>query len=260
MTQPRPKPLDVTVHVAGKDGKLQGTPLPIAKPGEVNEDRLIASRINEVPDFSQAEHDRLFQKRLVNGVPHWTAPHQLTARQILASHQVENEDYFGRQHMYVTKMTDMMKGKYGGLDTGQQMAWNEDTKISDYTNLGGGTGATVDENITKNGYDWNKPIVVSTNGGGTTTGPQIINGNHRLMWMFTHHPDVPIPIETHIRRAAFVNPKTRHALSDAAYDPSEKNLTKLRDEEQGNITTMKENWLNEMAQANPKKYGSLSTN
>jgi len=271
MTENRPAPLEVTVHVAGRDGKIKGTPLPIANPGHLQEDSLVGERRSEVPDFDQAEHDKLFQKRMVNGVPHWTAPTQLTARQILASHRLEGDDQprTTRSDIYVNKMTDIMMPKYGNVNSTQRQFLAQDAVVNATSKYGAGSGAGLDDNITKHGYDWTKPILLSTLGvdpnhapPGTAGQPRVANGGHRLMWMFTHHPDVPIPVETDVHRHSMGLDVSNHvenitAMSDVANrNGRPEDITAMNMYEKQAEDKKASDWRDSMAKAYPEKYGS----
>lgn len=265
MTENRPAPLEVTVHVAGRDGKIKGNPLPIANPGHLQEDALIGQRMGEVPDFDQAEHDRLFQKRMVNGVPHWTAPHQLTARQILATHRLEDDDFISRSEVYRNKMADLMVPKYNTLMPHQKTEYDEEQRLNTGTKFGTGSGAGLDDSITKNGYDWSKPVLTSTqgvdpkysNGMVRPPVPRLANGGHRVMWMFTHHPDVPIPIETDVYRWGMGDPSHFQTLNKAVTKGARpEDVEEVRASEEQMDAKKASDWRASMAKAYPEKYGN----
>jgi hypothetical protein len=266
MTENRPAPLEVTVHVAGRDGKIRGNPLPIANPGRLQEGSLVDKTSTEIPDFDQAEHDRLFQKRTVNGVPHWTAPHQMTARQILSTHRLEGESkLMDRSEIYRNKMADLLVPKYGQLTAQQAKFHEEDAVVNSVSKFGAGTGAGLDDHITKHGYDWTKPILVSTQGipPEHTQGmvgqdrPHVANGGHRLMWMFTHHPDVPIPIDADIHRIGTGTYEHVQTVNDAVYNglrPEDLEAVKASEEQMDSKKAS--DWRDSMAKAYPEKYGN----
>jgi len=273
MTENRPRPLQVTVHVAGRDGKIKGTPLPIANPGQHEEAVLISQRAKEVPDFDQAEHDRIFQKRMVNGVPHWTAPHQMTAREILSTHRLEGDESVPRSEVYEEKMNDLQVPKYlKSTMRPYDLDWhNRVTAVNMDSTYGSGTGAGIDDNITHHGYDWSKPVQLSTLGVhpsqlydmSIADQPRLANGGHRVMWMFTHHPDVPIPVDTEPRRSGMGITPSHHitninAMSDAANNGLKPDdVAKMKDAQAQEESERVENWRGSMAAAYPEKYGSL---
>lgn len=266
MTENRPAPLEVTVHVAGRDGKIKGNPLPIANPGHLQEDALIGQRMAEVPDFDQAEHDRLFQKRMVNGVPHWTAPHQLTARQILATHRLEDDDRVPRSEVYLSKMTDIMVPKYTQLRPHRQAEYEEEQRLNAGTKFGAGSGAGLDDSITSHGYDWSKPVLTSTqgvdqrqygNGMVRPPVPRLSNGGHRVMWMFTHHPDVPIPIETDVHRFGMGDYSHLQTLNTAITKGARpEDVETVKSAEEQMDAKKASDWRDSMAKAYPEKYGN----
>jgi hypothetical protein len=265
MTENRPAPLEVTVHLAGRDGKIKGNPLPIANPGHQQETALVSQRMSEVPDFDQAEHDRLFQKRMVNGVPHWTAPHQLTARQILATHRLEDDDVIPRSEVYRNKMADLIVPKYTQLPSHMQEEYNEEQRLNAGTKFGAGTGAGLDDNITSHGYDWTKPVLTSTqgvhpkhsNGMVRPPVPRLSNGGHRVMWMFTHHPDVPIPLETDVHRFGMGDVQHLMTLNTAVTKGARpEDVEKVTASEERMDSEKASDWRDSMAKAYPDKYGS----
>jgi hypothetical protein len=264
MTENRPRPVEVTVHLADRNGNIKGTPLPVAKPGFLAEESLISQRAGEIPDFDQAEHDRIFQKRMVNGVPHWTQPHQMTAREILSTHRLESESSgLSRADIYGYKMMDILAPKYGQLTPQQRRFHAEDSAVNAVSRYGAGSGAGLEDSITSHGYDWNKPVLLSTLGPNYTDGraftdkPQVKNGMHRLMWMFTHHPDVPIPVQSDVRGHAFDGDHINTAMSMAVASNNPQDYGLVHKVEEQTDELKKKNWRNEMAQAYPEKYGSV---
>jgi len=148
---------------------------------------------------------------------------------------------------------------------------NRVTAVNMDSTYGSGTGAGIDDNITHHGYDWSKPVQLSTLGPdpshlydmSVADQPRLANGGHRVMWMFTHHPDVPIPVDTEPRRSGMgITPQHHNtninAMSDAANNGLKPDdVAKMKDAQEQEERDRVETWRGSMAAAYPDKYGSL---
>lgn len=54
-----------------------------------------------------------------------------------------------------------------------------------------GQSAGVAASIRSQGYSWSSPVVINHD---SPHGPAVMNGHHRLAYMYENHPDEPIPL------------------------------------------------------------------
>ena len=69
------------------------------------------------------------------------------------------------------------------------------TFVNDESVLGH-EGGLKDE-ISKNGYDWSKPVSVTLHDDEGNFAPYLLEGHHRVAVMMKHSPDEPMPVEFH---------------------------------------------------------------
>lgn len=186
---------------------------PAAPPGTMQEAAYLSRRADEIPDFDYAEHNRLFRTGMARGQSYWIKPTHLTAREILSSHTLVDEHAGGdRDDIFRTKMADIINQR--GLTPSGAAKENEVSKV------GNGSGAGLEDSITSKGYDWSRPLPLTVAGAshkGQTMSddPTVVNGQHRLMYMWAHHPDEPIPFESFMTRGPFT-PSEDTAHSEGA--------------------------------------------
>lgn len=187
---------------------------PAIEPGHPDEQEFLDNRPSDMPAFSQAAHDKLFRTGMDGkGQTYWIKPTHLTARQILATHVlVDEHSGEDRAVIFHRKMNDLVNKR--GLTSRAELRENEVSKV------GVGSGAGVEDGITNNGYDWSKPLPLTTAGMSykgevASYDPTVVNGQHRLMYMFAHHPNEPIPFESSLMRSPFT-PSEQQAHDEGA--------------------------------------------
>jgi hypothetical protein len=100
---------------------------------------------------------------------------------------------------------------------------NTDTAMD----IGSGRGVNLGDSITKNGYDWSKPIPLAVKGINMSNSanmndhwnkstPLVVNGHHRLAYMWTFHPDEPIPVDVANYNHIFL-PKEDDAINNVYF-------------------------------------------
>jgi hypothetical protein len=177
-------------------------------PEGMTEDEFIEKRAQEVPDFDPAEHARLIGKA-------GSTPLFMSAREILTTHHLLEDSgaAFGspwRKAIIGNKTRDAVKPS---TDTAPD--------------LGSGRGEGLGDSITKNGYDWSRPIPLAVKGTNMSNSanvndhwnrhsPMITNGHHRLAYMWTFHPDEPIPVDIANYNHIFL-PKEDEAINNAYF-------------------------------------------
>jgi hypothetical protein len=158
-------------------------------PEGMTEDEFIQKRSDEVPNFDWKEHDRLIGKA-------GSTPMFMSAREILTTHHLLEDTgaLFGtpwRNKIIARKTEESIHNLANPRGT-------ED--------LGSGRAGGLADSITKNGYDWSKPIPLAVKGVDHSNNahiqdlqrkmtPVVVNGHHRLAYMWTFHPDEPMPVD-----------------------------------------------------------------
>lgn len=155
-------------------------------PANMSREDFIAERASKVPAFDAKEHARLIGNA-------GSTPLFMSAREILTTHNLL-EDHAGRTGLDPVSYKAMLIARKTKETFGSTTHVNEGT----------GTGENLADSITKNGYDWSKPLPLTVkglnyeaDGGGKTTSgtPLVVQGHHRLAYMWTFHPDEPIPVD-----------------------------------------------------------------
>jgi hypothetical protein len=157
-------------------------------PQGMTEDEFIKQRAQEVPDFDWKEHDRLIGKA-------GSTPLFMSAREILSTHHLLEDigALYGtpfRKKIIEQKTEESIHSPHRAIGT----------------DLGSGRGGGLADSITKNGYDWSRPIPLAVKGIDHSNSahiqdlqpkmtPMVVNGHHRLAYMWTFHPDEPIPVD-----------------------------------------------------------------
>lgn len=164
----------------------------------------IDSKLADIPAGGDRElYDKLFEvKRDASGnIKHVNPPMFMTADEIMRTHGLIGE-YAGENPTNASR-ADVVAGKYHEtFDTSYKNGWNEHTY-----NPGVGTGSGVADSIEKHGYNWNKPIPLGIKGleddfSGKEDYPEpmVANGQHRLAYMWMHHPDTMMPVDAQIHQ------------------------------------------------------------
>jgi hypothetical protein len=157
-------------------------------PDGMTQTAFIKQRAQEVPDFDWKEHDRLIGNA-------GSTPLFMSAREILTTHNLLEDQgvRFGtpnRKAIIERKTAESI--------------YNPDNAIG--SDLGSGRAGGLADSITKNGYDWSKPIPLAVKGVDHSNDahtqslqkkmtPMVVNGHHRLAYMWTFHPDEPMPVD-----------------------------------------------------------------
>jgi hypothetical protein len=181
-------------------------------PEGMTEDEFIFKRSQEVPKFDPKEHARLIGKA-------GSTPLFMSAREILTTHNLHDD-------IGAIYGSTESKGQIIRQKTMNTVTPNPDTRID----LGSGRGTNLGDSITKNGYDWSKPIPLAVKGvdlSGSPNhrdlqkkfSPMVVNGHHRLAYMWTFHPDEPIPVDIANYNHIFL-PKEDYAITDAYFGHS----------------------------------------
>ena len=175
-----------------------------------------SDRLDDLPDGN----DHALYEKMFNIVRHpktgeiisAQAPMFMSADEIMRTHKLIQE------HNEVPRRR-LVDNKYDEAFTRPQ-----DTYSGRNFNPGDGSGAGVAESIEAHGYSHNHPIPLGIKGiratgpfGGKATeenvGPTVANGQHRLAYMWMHHPDKMLPIDADVHRDVF-DPEHQKAAVD----------------------------------------------
>ena len=157
-------------------------------PDGMTEAEFIQKRGDEVPDFDPDEHARLIGNA-------GSTPLFMSAREILSTHHLLEDT----GALYDTPWRNSIIARK------TEETLNEDKHLIG-TDLGSGRGGGLADSITKNGYDWSRPIPLAVRGIDHSNSahiadrqnkfaPMVVNGHHRLAYMWTFHPDEPMPVD-----------------------------------------------------------------
>jgi len=235
---PATQPVPVRVRIPGQPEKVVA--------GEAQANSLPETNVNAgapFPQFDPAEHARLFSPHMINGKMHYQQPQFLTARQILKTHTLPTEwEHNPRESILNEKQEDLRKATQGfDVESGQR------TAVNDASAYGSGTGHGVTEGLTNKGWDWDKPIPLGVDLSGY---PTVGNGQHRLAYMWRHHPDVPIPVEMRDESSSWIvgNREAHKAVLTHALDnPSPENLSAVSAFEKNAAKQKRDSWFAKMA-------------
>ena len=234
--------------------RIPGQPETVHVAGEMQPRSLPETFVNsgaDLPKFDRYEHDRLLNTHMFGGMPHYQQPQHMTARQILETHNLTDEWGTGRTRKEVIerKLNDLqdpdarIRGFYGTDVEGATRESKANSALGSATSFGGGLGHGVVEGLTNRGWDWDKPIPLGMDG----SFPVVRNGQHRLAYMWMHHPDVPIPVEMDNTSNNFINYAHRDKLMDALNNPTSKNMANVTAFEKNASKEKRDKWFAKMA-------------
>jgi len=238
---PATQPVPVRVRIPGQPERVvAGT----EQPNSLPETNVNAGA--PLPQFDPNEHARLFRPHMINGKMHYQQPQFLTARQILKTHILPLESLHTRESIFNQKQADLK-------NVNQNINFDDDemTAVNSVSSYGGGRGHGVTEGLTAHGWDWNRPIPLAIDNVGS---PTVANGQHRLMYMWQHHPDVPMPVEMQqgelnhwITDEHGDNSAHKDIMTTAYNNPSPENLSAVSDFEKNAAKQKRDSWFAKMA-------------
>jgi len=247
--KPETQPVAVRMRVPGEPEKVfaQGEEQPSSLP-ETN------IHVGEaVPQFDPAEHARVFGSHWVNNTLHYQQPQFMTARQILKTHRLVDETGVSNTRV----RSALLLKKLREINFANSKSYTDDANllaVNNASSFGAGSGHGTTEGLTNKGWDWDKPIPLGVHP--ESGDPAVLNGQHRLAYMWMHHPDVPMPIETTDSAESFVEGRTREhraAIQKAYQIPSQTNLDALGDLEKSAAKEKRDLWFAKMASVNLPK-------
>jgi hypothetical protein len=155
-------------------------------------------RLKQLPDGNDRElYDKLFnvvRHPETGEVLHAQAPMFMSADEIM------------RTHKLVTEHNGTPRYKLVGEKYDEAFTDPRRTLSGRNYNPGTGTGAGVADSIAQHGYKHNQPIplgILGVKGSEENEGPTVTNGQHRLSYMWMHHPDTMLPIDADVHQHIF---------------------------------------------------------